>query len=277
MESAVKFIIQCGNADPDLLSADLFDLGCTGIHETGEREIEAFFPPEDTAVKAVSAYLAEKDLRNRMIYVEKRDWNRVWQEKIRPVRLSPSFMVYPDWIRPHAESPRNIIITPKTAFGTGHHESTRLCAGLLERHAAGAASLLDTGTGSGILAIAGRKLGIREVCAFDTDPATRTTAMENFYLNQCADIGYFIGPAAALRPEKSFDLVTVNIISSIIFTVMPDLSGRIRGKAIFSGLLKSEKDIFLKFMKKYGLAAIGEAVQNEWLAIACQPIQGGLP
>jgi ribosomal protein L11 methyltransferase len=277
MEPAIKFIIRFGSADPDLLSADLFDLGCTGIHETGTGEIEAFFPPKDITVKAVSAYLAEKGLRSRMIYVEKRDWNRVWREKIRPVRLTPSFMVYPDWIRPDAESSRNIMITPKTAFGTGHHESTRLCAGLLERHAAGAVSLLDTGTGSGILAIVGRKLGIREVCAFDIDPSTRTTAMENFRLNRCADIGYFIGPAAALQPEKSFDLVTVNIISSIIFTVMPDLRGHIRGKTIFSGLLRNEKDIFLKFMKKYELVTIDEAVQNEWLAVVCQSIQGGLP
>jgi ribosomal protein L11 methyltransferase len=139
------------------------------------------------------------------------DWSRAWREHTEPVTVGP-LTVAPPW---HAEpGPRTIVIEPGQAFGTGHHETTAGClAALAELDLAGR-SLLDAGTGSGILAIAAARLGAGEVVGCDLDPVAVAVARENIASNGVA-VTVLEGDVAVLG-DRRFDIVVANLDTSAL-------------------------------------------------------------
>jgi len=236
--------------EKEILSADLFGLDCKGITDTEDNEIEAYFLDDEKTVTNVIRFLESEALSYKSVYMENRDWTEEWRKNFKPVRLTDKIMVYPPWMEPVHDNLIPLFIEPKMAFGTGHHESTRLCAKLLEKHCPGMNSMVDIGTGTGILAISAAKLGLPSITALEIDPVTLDSARESLDKNECSQVTHFIGTLTALRSPLSFDLATVNIISSITYSLLPELAPRIGKKVIFSGTLKSEKDIFIGHVNK---------------------------
>jgi len=165
---------------------------------------------------------------------ENEDWINKYKSSIKPIQIS-SFYIRPEW-----ESPRsdliNIIINPALAFGSGHHESTSSCIELIDSYVKEDQTVLDVGTGSGILAICAAKKGAKvDIC--DTDELAVESAKENFSLNKTTFENSWVG--SANMAKKSYDLVIANIIADIILMINSDLKKAVNesGYLILSGII----------------------------------------
>lgn len=243
---------------PDLLSAALDDLAPSAVHEVGSDEEPVwriFFPsPEgrDEAAAALAA-LTIDGFSLAAVDVPDEDWAARSQRDLRAVRVG-RIIVAPPWTPPVESSGEDdasmtIVIQPSTGFGTGHHETTRLCLQLLQETGCGGLRVIDVGTGSGILALAAAALGAREVDAIDIDPDAIRSARENVSLNAGLAAG---GAAAAVRvtigdardPRAPADLVLANLTGGLLASSAERLTSLARpgGRLLLSGFQAHEVD-----------------------------------
>jgi ribosomal protein L11 methyltransferase len=218
--------IECDPEDRDLLIAELWDHRSAGIVELSAARVRAFF--EDTADQAeLSVLFPGAALRIE----EERDWVQSARDLLQPMEVGTRFFLVPEWRDDPAPDGRfRIVVNPGMAFGTGVHETTRLCMEALEEFVRPGASVLDVGTGSGILARAARLLGAAKVYACDTDPVAVEISKTGF-----------VGSADAVA-AASVDLVVANINPETIVRIARDLVRVLRpgGVLLASGLERSE-------------------------------------
>ena len=193
--------------------------------------------------------------------VENRDWLAEWKKNWQPVEIG-RFVIAPPWTE-IADRPGRIVIRiePGMAFGTGTHETTRLCLAAIERHFEGG-SFLDVGTGTGILAIAAAKMfPDARVEGCDTDAEAIEIARENAKTNGVAEkIEFRVGSVEETTP--SADLVCANLTADVILQLLPALISVTCGKLILSGILETQTEAIV--------SALGEVeiIQDgEWIAI----------
>jgi len=248
----------------------LFDAGCTGIEDKTATERFAYFEEKnlDTGLTILSAH----DITPHIEKIEERDWDAEWRKNMKPIKISDRFTVTPTWLADTVAEADRIIMDPKMTFGSGHHETTRLCAQFIEKFSKGVQTMLDAGTGTAILAIAAEKLGIGKIVAFDNDPETRENTVENLALNNCKRIDYFTGTLDTISGSSKFDLISANIISSVLYELMPLFKNTLNpgGKVIFSGILVHEQDEFRKRLTANGFALVEEQTDKEWYACVAQ-------
>lgn len=188
--------------------------------------------------------------------VEDRDWLEEWKKSWKPVEVG-RFIIAPPWTDLGDTHDRIVIrIEPGMAFGTGTHETTRLCLAAIEKYFEGG-SFLDVGTGTGILAIAAAKMfPDARVEACDTDADAIEIARENAVANDVS-IEFRVGSVEETTP--SADLVCANLTADVIVKILPDLISVSCGKLILSGILETQLEL---------IAAEGEVTQDgEWVAI----------
>lgn len=172
-------------------------------------------------------------------------WATMWQKRFEPFPVGERFLIVPPWAQTTATERIQIIIRPGQAFGTGHHASTFGTLHLIADTfgSTHCARVLDVGTGSGILAIAAHKLGARKVVAIDVDAVALENAIENADLNRLAgSIRFSAAPLSSIR--GSFELITANILSSVLIAIAPQLKARLHlgGYLILAGILAREAD-----------------------------------
>jgi len=205
------------------------------------------------------------------------DWSRTWKEHFKPLQVGRRFLVTPTWEAVHCDPERLIIrIDPGRAFGTGHHESTRLCLEWLEScreldQGLARRSLLDIGTGSGILAIGAALLGFSEVVGIDNDPEAVQVAEENIVLNRLSEQIRLL----CATPEGvsgSFDVVISNIESKPLIRMSETISSKVRGAGLLalSGILIEQADEVGAEYEKRGLRPAGAKTVGEWVLLAFQ-------
>ena len=196
------------------------------------------------------------------------DWLGEWKKNWQPVRVGRRFIIAPPWSEVAAEPDRVVIrIEPGMAFGTGTHETTRLCLAAIEKYFQGG-SLLDVGTGTGILAIAAALLfkeSRPEAC--DTDAEAVEIARENARLNNVAErISFRVGTVEETAP--SADVVCANLTADVIAPLLPALVGATCGHLILSGILDSQVEMILARLHELGIDQPSEiATDGEWVAI----------
>ncbi|MBL8026859.1 MAG: 50S ribosomal protein L11 methyltransferase [Fibrobacteres bacterium] len=265
-QESYKLTFKVDEADSELVSTMLFDAGCTGIEEKTAVERYAYFDGKslDTGLTILSAH----DIEPVVEKIEERDWDAEWRRNMKPIKISDRFTVVPTWMADTLPEPNRIVMDPKMTFGSGHHETTRLCAQFIEKYSDGVNSILDAGTGTAILAIAAEKLGIKKIVAFDNDPETRENTLENLALNSCSRIEYFTGTLDNVSTKSSYDLISANIISSVLYELMAKFKLVLNpsGKIIFSGILVHEQEEFRRRLKMNGFNLIEEATDKEWYA-----------
>ncbi len=203
--------------------------------------------------------------------VTERNWNRSWEETIRPIRVTDRIVIAPTW-HPFTAGPGDIVLTidPKMSFGTGYHETTRLMLGLLERHMTAGARVLDAGTGTGVLAIAALKLGAASAIGFDIDEWSFANAAENALLNELSGRFTIRQGDLSVIPESGFDLIVANIQKNVIEEMLPGLVSRLTpaGTLLVSGLLAGDRDSTIAALTGAGLAIADERRAGEWIAFA---------
>jgi ribosomal protein L11 methyltransferase len=196
-------------------------------------------------------------------------WAENWKAHFPPLAIGDRLFVHPPWIREVPGGRLSIVLDPGMAFGTGHHASTRGCLVLLEAalRARPAARVLDLGTGSGILAIAARKLGAGEIWAIDIDPDACAVAAENAAVNDVRGLHIATDLAAAGGP---FDVVLANLFAAQLVAFAPTIAGRLApgGAAIGAGILAAEADAVAAAWAAAGLVADDEWRDEGWVALA---------
>jgi ribosomal protein L11 methyltransferase len=199
--------------------------------------------------------------------VQARDWLGEWKKSWQPIEVGERFVIAPPWSEV-AEKPDRIVIRiePGMAFGTGTHETTRLCLVALEKYFVGG-TLFDVGTGTGILAIATAKL--REdvrVEACDTDAEAVEIARENAKLNGVAEqINFRTGTVE--ETGVSFDCVCANLTADVILPLLPALVGATCGRLILSGILDIQAAAIHARLAELGITDTETVADGEWVAI----------
>lgn len=204
--------------------------------------------------------------------VKEEDWAENWKQYYKPFRLGDHMVVKPTW-EPWDEQPGDLMIEidPGMAFGTGTHETTAMCVALIEKYYQGG-SLLDVGTGSGILAIAAARLGAKGIVAVDIDPDAVRVAKENVAHNHLKDaIEVRLGDLLQGLSQR-FDFAVANILAPVICMLAAPLKNHLNpgGKFICSGIIaEAEEDVHT------ALVAAGYVIEEvchkgDWVAFACR-------
>jgi len=196
--------------------------------------------------------------------VADRDWLEEWKQSWQPVEIG-RFIIAPPWSDLGDVSNHLVIrIEPGMAFGTGTHETTRLCLDAIQKHFAGG-SFLDVGTGTGILAIAAAKLFPEaRIEACDTDETAIVIARENAELND-VQINFWTGSID--DSTASADLVVANLTADVITSIMPALVGVACGKLILSGILETQIDMVQASLHESGIDEFEITQDGEWIAL----------
>jgi len=197
--------------------------------------------------------------------IVERDWLEEWKQSWQPVEIG-RFVIAPPWSKLPDRADRVIIrIEPGMAFGTGTHETTRLCLDAIQKHFSGG-SFLDVGTGTGILAIAAAKLspGAR-VEACDTDQAAITIARENAMANGAENINFRVGSVD--ESTASADLVCANLTADVINQILPLLVSLSCGKLILSGILETQLELVQAALHACGVDEFQVTQDGEWVAV----------
>ncbi|MBM2840693.1 MAG: Ribosomal protein methyltransferase [Bacteroidetes bacterium] len=205
--------------------------------------------------------------------IESRNWNEEWKKTIEPIQVTDRIVIKPTW-HEYTPSAGQIVLTidPKMSFGTGYHETTRLVLRLMEKYVKPGMSILDVGTGTGVLAIAGVKLGARSAVGVDIDEWSGTNALENVRLNHVERQVTIHQLELGSLPPSTFDLIVANIQLNVIVPLLPEMKRRLdaKGRLILSGLLIPDREQIMKNLSGLGLAIYEEMMENEWMGVVAR-------
>jgi ribosomal protein L11 methyltransferase len=261
-------------ADADTLAAELMEAGAGGVEvrdasvlpmpgadpiPEGRAVVVAFFDARDKAEREAKAR------GGKVVPVPDRDWNQEWKKGFDAFTIGRVF-VRPSWVKKRAERGQvEIILDPGLAFGTGTHPTTALCLAaidaFLERNER--ASVLDVGTGSGLLAIAARKLGAGKVVGTDNDIVALRVAAENAAENR---VTVSLASEDLSKVKSTFDLVVANILANTLVELAPAIARKVepKGTLLLSGILREQEEEVAAAYVARGLIPKRGARSGEW-------------
>lgn len=266
-----------GSEEAERLIALLHELSVEGFEEK-ESSLEAFLDESVYDKERIAQLLND----NRIEFSEERidtiNWNEAWESNYDPVTvLHPHTGQTFAHIRAsfHAIDPdalHGILINPKMSFGTGHHATTCLMAEELALTPLAGRSVLDFGTGTGILAILAEKLGASGIMAIDNDSWSIENAGENATLNECERIVF--QQTDKVIGDKRYDVILANINLNVICENFSSLINSMKssGELIFSGILNSDEKILTELAIKNSLEIVNISRKGEWSLIHCKSI-----
>jgi len=204
---------------------------------------------------------------------EEEDYQNSWKKYLYPEKISSQFVVKPTWREYEAEEGEKVIeLDPGRAFGTGSHPTTSLCVDLMEEQIEIGETVLDVGTGSGILMIVAAKLGAGFVCGVDIDELAVEVANENLELNAIPKEKYEVlhGNLIEKIATKSYDVVVANILADVLLLLLKDISSVVKtgGKIIFSGIIEEKLDEVIHAVEAVGMKIEKVLAKGEWRALA---------
>lgn len=266
-EDAAALLVEAGAAGVEVRDEGVLPMPGEARPAPGRALLVAWFESREQALQAA----AEAGLDGRLAEVKDEDWGEAWKKGLGPFTIGRVF-VRPSWVdAPVPAGCVEVVLDPGMAFGTGTHPTTSLCLRALsdllsERPGA---SVLDAGTGSGLLAIAACKLGAGRVAGNDVDPEAVRTAGENAARNG-ARLELTAAPVKAIR--GAFDVVVANILANTLTELAPDLAAKVApgGALLLSGLLAGQEDPVRDAYLAQGLLADPERsrADGEWRLVA---------
>ncbi|MCQ2495389.1 MAG: 50S ribosomal protein L11 methyltransferase [Lachnospiraceae bacterium] len=312
-----KFILETTTEAEDLVSAVLNEMGIEGIEiedkiQLSEEDKKKMFidilpelPPDD-GVAEISFYcdsdidaeaLKEAVIENLSEYAdgynlgslkitvgetEDKDWINNWKEFFHPFRIDDTIVIKPTWTELEDKKDGDMVIEidPGTAFGSGSHETTKLCILNLKKYLKAGEKLLDVGCGSGILSIMGIKLGAKEAFGIDIDEIATSTSIENAGVNHIdkSVIGFATGNVLEddelckkLEFDK-YDIVVANILADIIIPLSGVCGRYMRKDALFisSGIINTKEEAVKEALIKNNFEIIEISHMNDWVSIVAK-------
>jgi len=205
--------------------------------------------------------------------VDDADWANEWKKYYKTTHITDTLVIKPSW-ETYTPEANELVITldPGGAFGTGTHETTRLCLKKIEEHLIQGESVLDVGCGSGILSIAALMLGAGHVTAIDIDVAATDATLENLELNGVADRAKVVTGNLADAVTERFDFVVANIIAEVIVLLIPDLPPKMaeNGRFLASGILVEKLPMVEKSLAEHGMKVVDYQADGDWCALIAQ-------
>ncbi len=226
-------------------------------------------------LRFISQYLNVGKGFSGMCEVDDEDWANAWKKYYKPFRLTEHIVVKPSWEDFDAKDKDIVIeIDPGMAFGTGTHETTKMCAVLVDKYVNKGDIVMDIGCGTGILSIIAAKLGASRVAAVDIDETAVRVAKENCRVNGVDGVvDAFKGTIRDIKDIKA-DLIVANIIADVIIDMAKDLSACLKPDGVFitSGIIKERKQQVIDEYQKRGFHLVELMEDGEWVAMVfkCQ-------
>lgn len=205
-----------------------------------------------------------------VLNVSDEDWANSWKKYYHPIKAGEKIVIVPAWEKyDKKDGELTLIMDPGMAFGAGTHETTRLVIKEIEKYIKQNDTVLDVGTGSGILSIAASLLGASSVNAYDIDPTAVRIAKENAEKNGCENIIVDTSDLLANVENKKYDLICANIVADIIIRMSKDLYKFAHQNTTFiaSGILTERRDEVIEAMKKTPFEHVSEVSENGWCVI----------
>lgn len=283
--SAISLSLDVPEPEAERVSALLWDAGATGLEirdreappmpgvrgpSPGEAILVAWFEdraPAEAALEDVRAWVPA--VRGALEEAPDTDWSTAWRARIKSTRVG-RLWVGPPW-EAAPEGTVALTIEPKMAFGTGDHPTTALCLAAVEAFCAAhpEASVLDVGTGTGVLALMARKLGAARVVGLDSDPMSVTLARENAALNGVE--GVELSGATLDAVQGPFDLVVANILANTLVELAPALVRHTRSRLVLAGVLIHQEDEVREAFQRLGAVSEGGARMGDWVRLDLRP------
>ena len=259
------------------------------IKNEQKKEVNIWLPIDDwdessrsDFEKIILTLLGIHDSKNKFFdwsIIKEEDWLTSWKKYWAPELVGNNLLILPCWINLNEtfKDKKIIKIDPGAAFGTGSHPSTYLCLEKMENILFSDKKVLDIGSGSGILSIAARLLGAKEVCAIDNDYLAINSTKNNFNLNfgNLNDLYTYLGTfneVISKNKLKQFDFVLCNILAEVIKEMIPNIYKCLKnnGEVIFSGILNSQKDEIIKILIQNNLKLLNVSSRKDWACISAQ-------
>ena len=277
--------IEVSEQATSIISDYLLDLGSLGvaedIKENNMYEISSYFPMEadiSEVIQKLKQYLeilkqSIPDLKIGTLtaeHIDQTSW-QIWKSVLKKIRVGKRIIIRPPWEEHVVEGDDIVIeINPSLAFGTGHHETTRLCIETIENITStrDIRNILDVGCGSGILSIAASKLGVEDILGFDTDPIAISESRKNAKKNEVLDkIKFFCGYLQSVRGK--YDLIVANVFIEPILFMKENLKELLaeKGVLIISGIPHTRRDEAVRGLKSAGLKLEDEFREGDWVAL----------
>ncbi len=315
-----KVTIETTTQATDMLSYVLDEYGVEGIEvedkiPLSEEDKKAMFidilpelPPDD-GVAEISCYIDDKiDVKDLCRYIseqlkemsaymqvgtgkislgetEDKDWINNWKEFFHPFRLEDNIVIQPTWTENADTKPEDIVIyiDPGTAFGTGSHETTKLCIANLKKYIRqdGTTDVMDAGCGSGILSIIAMKLGAEKVYGIDIDELAVKASKENLALNHISEEQYTIVQGNVIEDKEfaksvasigQYDIVVANILADVIIPLSAEIRPFMKEDGVFitSGIIDTKEQEVKEALIKNGFEIVDTTYMGEWVSIVAR-------
>lgn len=250
----------------EMLIAQLSELQYEGFEES-EEGLKAYIPQERLNKETVERLAAEFKATYTVSNLPDTNWNQLWESNFQPVIVEDFCAIRADFHEPIKNVQHEIVITPKMSFGTGHHPTTYMMMQQMRDIEIAGNSVLDFGTGTGVLAILAQKLGATNIVAIDNDDWSISNARENIIRNNASSID--IRKADTAETPEKFDIILANIIKNVILDNFVSFQKHINpgGVLVLSGLLlDDEKDIMEK-AGSLGFALKKKLQRDNWISL----------
>ena len=257
----------------DILTSELAEIGFESF--TQEKEyLKAYIPQKNFDKiqfdnKLINFPLPQIDIKYTYSIIEETDWNHEWEKHyFRPIEIEDQCIIRSSFHQIDKQARYEIIIDPKMAFGTGHHETTHLMLAELLEMPLEKKSLLDMGCGTAVLAILAAMRGATPITAIDIDPWAYENAKENIQLNNKPDIKIYLGGADLIK-EKTFDCILANINRNILLNDMPVYAKALNkgGTLLISGFYTNDIPILKEKAQNEKLSFCYYKTRNDWALV----------
>lgn len=262
-----KVCITAPEEEQDIIVALMSANGFDGF-EQDKYGLKTYQQESDFDEAALKELARELEFTYKLKLIPNQNWNALWESNFQPIQINNFCAIRADFHPPNTSAKHEIIIHPKMAFGTGHHETTFMMMAAMERIPFANKKVLDYGCGTGILAILAAKLEAEAVQAIDIDPLSYENTLENIEKNQSEGIQTILGEIDKIS-DDDFDIILANINRNVIIDSLPTLFSKLKpnGFALLSGLLQTDKSLVTSHILDAGFVIIDTFYKGEWLCL----------
>lgn len=271
MDQYILVSFKAGMEQKAIIGAFLMDMGFEGIEEN-DAGSTASIPASAFDKEATDAVFQQCDATYEVQTVQQQNWNAQWEQSFEPVVVDDFVAIRASFHEPVAGVEHEIVITPKMSFGTGHHATTYLVMQEMKSIDFAGKSVIDFGTGTGVLAILAEKLGAETILGIDNDDWSINNALENIEANHCKNMRLL--KAGAMVEDQKADVVLANINLNVIIANITLIKEACNPGAmvVLSGLMCQDEKQMTEILTLHNFKVMCCVAKNNWIAIKTQLI-----
>lgn len=263
-----EFIVETDSTHVEAVIAWLGTVGFSAFEET-QKGVKAYMPTDQFQKEDamhVLTFLNEDQFQVHIKEIAPKNWNEEWESSWKNVEIEDFCQIIPSFREPQPGFTHSLVVDPKMAFGTGHHETTRSVIRLMQEMDMTGKMILDMGCGTGILGILALKMGAKDIFAIDIDPWSVENTTLNAQLNS-VELEVIEGTVKDI-PEQQYEIIFANINKNVLLEDIPAYATRLAsgGQLLLSGFYEQDEAEIRNLTGKQGLRFDRKIVENQWVA-----------